>query len=239
MVKTGMMRYYPVFLDLMGKTCVVVGGGAVAARKVEGLLAAGASVTVISPKAGVGVNALAKAGAVTLIKRRYRRGDLKAAFLVISATDLAAVNKAVFEEASSLNILVNCVDGPQLCGFIVPAVVDRGELVIAVSTSGRYPALSARIRREIEAVYGHEYGLFLEILGGVRRKILKSSMKRDKKERVINELATLATSPILSWIKDNDTAAINGFLRRLLGAGYTLRGLGVRLDGKAGCSARL
>lgn len=225
------MRYYPVFLDLMGKTCVVAGAGAVAARKVEGLLAAGAFVTVISPVAGVGVKALVEAGRVTLIKRRYRRGDLKGAFIAVSATGSAAVNKAVFEEASSLNILVNCVDAPRLCGFIVPAVVDRGDLVIAISTSGRCPALSARLRRDIEAVYGPEYGLFIEILGGVRRKILKSRIKRDKKERVIKELAT---SPIPSWIKDNDTAAINGFLRRLLGAGYTLAGLGVKLDGGVG-----
>ncbi|MBI5562972.1 MAG: bifunctional precorrin-2 dehydrogenase/sirohydrochlorin ferrochelatase [Deltaproteobacteria bacterium] len=219
------MRYYPVSIVLAGRKCVVVGAGAVAARKAGALIGAGALVTVIGPASGAGIAALVKSGAVRLVKRRYKRGDLAGAFLVVSASDSSAVNRAVFEEASSLGILINCVDAPELCNFIVPAVVDRGDLVIAVSTSARFPALAARLRRELEAVYGPEYGLFVDIIGAVRRKLLKSRMKRDKKERVINELAG---SRMPQWLAERDLAGVDGFLMSLLGPGYTLRGLGMK-----------
>jgi len=220
------MRYYPVSLDINGRLCVVVGAGAVAARKAEGLLKAGAAVTVIGAVANPGIKAMAEAGRINLIRRRYRMGDLDAAFLAVCATDSAAVNKAVYEEAATLGILVNCADAPEYCTFIVPAVVDRDGLVIAVSTSGKCPGLAAGIRAEIEAVYGPEYGIFLEILGAVRRKLLKSRIRCDKKERVIRQLAQ---SQIPALIKANDRAGIDAILKLSIGAGYTMAALGVRL----------
>ncbi|MBI5885144.1 MAG: bifunctional precorrin-2 dehydrogenase/sirohydrochlorin ferrochelatase [Deltaproteobacteria bacterium] len=223
------MRYYPVFLDIKGRPCVIIGAGVVAVRKAEGLLKAGAVVTVVGAVASRAMATFARAGRVNLIRRRYKPGDLKGAYLVVSATDSAAVNKAVYDEAVSLGIPVNCVDAPQYCTFIVPAVVDRDDLVIAVSTSGAAPALAARLRSEIEAVYGPEYAVFLEILGAVRRKLLKSRMRRDKKERVIRQLAA---SEIPAFIRGNDCVGIDAILRSSVGAGYTLAALGVRLKAK-------
>lgn len=220
------MRYYPISLDINGRQAVVVGAGAVALRKVEGLLKAGAVVTVIGAAISPGIKAMAEAGRINLIRRRYSKGDLKPAFMAVCATDSAAVNKAVYEEAATLGILVNCADAPDYCNFIVPAVVDRGGLVIAVSTSGKCPGLAAGIRREIEAVYGPEYGIFLEILAAARRKLLKSRIRCDKKERVIRELAA---SSIPALIKANDRAGIDAILKLSIGPGYTLRALGAAL----------
>lgn len=220
------MRYYPISLDINGRQCVVVGAGAVALRKAEGLLKAGAAVTVIGVAISPGIKAMAGAGRINLVRRRYSKGDLKAAFLAVCATDSAVVNKAVYDEAAALGILVNCVDAPDYCNFIVPAVVERGGLVIAVSTSGMCPGLAAGIRAEIEAVYGPEYGIFLEIIGAARRKLLKSRIRCDKKERVIRELAA---SSIPALIKANDRAGIDAILKLSLGTGYTLQALGVRM----------
>ncbi|OGQ60560.1 MAG: hypothetical protein A3J24_08690 [Deltaproteobacteria bacterium RIFCSPLOWO2_02_FULL_53_8] len=221
------MQYYPISLDISGRRCVVVGAGAVAGRKVEGLLKAGGVVTVIGAATSPLIKSLAVDGRINLVKRRYKKGDLKSAFLVVCATDSATVNKAVYEEAAALGILVNCVDSPSNCNFIVPAVVYRGALVIAVSTSGKCPGLAAGIKREIEAVYGPEYGIFLDIIGAVRRKMLKSRIRCDKKERVIRELAS---SPIPTLIKANDRAGVNAILKSSMGAGYTLSALGAGMQ---------
>lgn len=234
------MRYYPVFLDLKGRPCTVVGGGRVAERKVEALLRAGASVTVISPgftkkikkfadggkDADGGVKTLADGGRVDLLGRRYKRGDLAGAFLAVSATGSKDVNRAVYEEALMLNILVNVVDDPGNCNFIVPSVVDRGGLIIAISTSGKSPYLAKTIREDLETLIGTEYETFVEILGAVRKKLLKSAINHDKKERVIK---ALVKSPMPRWIKGEKVMEINGFLRGLLGEGYILSKLGVKI----------
>ena len=224
------MRYYPVFLDIKGRSAVVIGGGAVAERKVAGLLAAGAAVTVISPKAVRGLELLAQKKRITLVKKAYREGALEAegAFLVVCAAGSKAANLAAAKEARARGLLLNVVDAPEECGFIVPSVIDRGSLVVAVSTSGKSPALAKRLREGLEEAIGEEYGTFADLLGAVRKKLLKIKMNNVKKERVFKELVH---SPIPAWIRDEDEKEINGFLRRLLGTGFTLRALGVVLKG--------
>ncbi|MEK7773862.1 MAG: bifunctional precorrin-2 dehydrogenase/sirohydrochlorin ferrochelatase [Deltaproteobacteria bacterium] len=220
------MRYYPIFADIKGRPCVVVGGGEVALRKAEGLISAGASVTVISPKLTAGLNKLVRAKKVLHIKRGYMRGDLAGAFLAISASDSRGVNKAVYAEASSLDILVNAADDPHRCNFIMPSVLRRGSLTIAVSTSGKSPLFAGTLREELEKVIGKEYEAFIEILGAARKKLLKNGVKNDKKESAIK---AFVNSPIPLWIKLGDVKEINRFLQRHLGKGNTLSRLGVKI----------
>lgn len=220
------MRYYPIFADIVKRPCVVVGGGEVAERKVESLLSAGGVVTVVSLKTTKRLKALEKEGVITIVKRKYGKGDLKGAFLAVSAADSKAANVAVYEEALERGILVNVVDDPQHCNFIVPSVVDRGSLLIAISTSGLSPSLAKAIRLELEKTVGEEYGTFVEILGRVRNKLLKTGANSVKKERVIN---ALVTSRIPQWLKSNATRDINRLLVSLMGPGYTLSRLGIRI----------
>lgn len=221
------MRYYPIFVDIAKKPCVVVGGGEVAGRKVESLLSAGASVTVVSPRVTKRLKTLEKEGVITIIKRKYRDGDLKGAFLAISAADSKAANEAVHEEACGRGILVNVVDDPLHCNFIVPSVVDRGSLLVAISTSGKSPSLARALRLKFEKEIGEEYGTFVEILGRVRNKLLKNGVNNVKKERVIK---ALVTSRIPVWLKSNSPRDINRLLGELLGRGYSLSRLGIRIS---------
>ncbi|WP_258187132.1 precorrin-2 dehydrogenase/sirohydrochlorin ferrochelatase family protein [Candidatus Hakubella thermalkaliphila] len=163
--------YYPINLNITHKSCLVIGGGKVAQRKVEGLVESQASVTVISPSTTRALDTLAAQGLIRTIRREYRQGDLEGAFLVISATDDEEINQAVFAEASEKGILVNVVDQPELCNFIVPSVVRRGDLVISISTSGKCPALAKRVRKQIEKQYGPEYQEYLLLLSQAREKI--------------------------------------------------------------------
>ncbi|GFP32062.1 precorrin-2 dehydrogenase / sirohydrochlorin ferrochelatase [Candidatus Hakubella thermalkaliphila] len=171
--------YYPINLNITHKSCLVIGGGKVAQRKVEGLVESQASVTVISPSTTRVLDALAVQGLIRIIRREYRQGDLEGTFLVISATDDEEINQAVFAEASEKGILVNVVDQPELCNFIVPSVVRRGDLVISISTSGKCPALAKRVRKQIEKQYGPEYQEYLLLLSQAREKI-KASYKTEQ-----------------------------------------------------------
>ncbi len=144
--------YYPVMLNLSGRRTVVVGGGEVACRKVIDLLEAGAIVTVISPEVHAGIEEIAREGEgrLSIVRRKYEPGDLNGASLVFSATDDSAVNRDVFREAEQLNLFINAVDDPENCSFIVPSSIRRGDLIVAVSTSGASPSLAAKIRKDIE-----------------------------------------------------------------------------------------
>src|SRR6478672_4729876 len=142
--------HYPVFLDLTDRPCFVIGGCALAEEKARGLLAAGARVTVIAPDLTPGLGGLAVEGKIDSIARRYRRGDLRTAFLVIAVNPGEAVAASIWEETRGRNVLVNTVDDVPHCDFIAPAIVRRGDLTIAISTGGRAPALAARLRQRLE-----------------------------------------------------------------------------------------
>lgn len=184
--------YYPVFLDLKGRDCVVVGGGRVAGRKVSGLLKAGASVRVISPRLSVNLQKEKTKGRIRHISRPYRKSDLKGAFLVIAATDSYEENKKVSSDAG--NAPVNVVDTPSLCSFIVPSTVQRGPLVIAVSTSGKSPAMAKTIRMELETLYPDVFGTYLGSLGKLRAGAVSGIKDKKIRERLLKSLASPAVT---------------------------------------------
>ena len=165
------MGYYPVFLEMKQRRCVVIGGGTVAERKVDGLLAAGASVTVISPAITVGIRDLLGQGAIRHVAREYRAGDRVGYDLVFVATDNPQTNAAVADEARSLRIWVNSADDPDHCDFILPAVIRRGDLAVAVSTGGVSPAATRAIREELEKYFTADYAEFVRIAGEARREL--------------------------------------------------------------------
>jgi precorrin-2 dehydrogenase/sirohydrochlorin ferrochelatase len=164
-----MPDYFPAFLDLRGRRALVVGGGAIAARKVEGLLECGARVTVVSRALVPALARLAAAGRVEHRARAFRTVDARGSLLVIAATGVAAVDDAVAEAARRSGALVNAVDRPARCDFIYGSVLRRGELQIAVSTGGRAPALAREVRRRLEPVIGAEYAALVEEVGRARR----------------------------------------------------------------------
>jgi len=150
--------YFPAFLDLRGRECVVVGAGEVAQGKVLGLLPCGARVRVVSPEAEPGVAHLAARGTIRWERRAYREGDVAGAALVVAGTDDPGVNAAVYAEALRERALVNVVDVPEQCQFVYGAVFRRGRLVAAISTGGASPAFAARLKRDLAGVWGPEHG---------------------------------------------------------------------------------
>ena len=161
--------FYIACLRLSGRRAAVIGGGQVALEKVEGLLACDADVTVIAPDAHAAIAELAAEGSIGWERRAYAGGDdLEGAFLVIAATDQSEVNIGVYEDAERRAMLVNVVDVPPLCNFILPAVVRTGPLAIAISTAGASPALAKRMKREIGDLFGEEYATLAVLLNEVR-----------------------------------------------------------------------
>jgi precorrin-2 dehydrogenase/sirohydrochlorin ferrochelatase len=200
--------YYPVFLNLKGKRVVVIGGGKVAERKIRALLKAGAEITVVSPAITEQIEREKQKGGIKHIPRQYKKGDSNRAFLVIAATDSLEINKKVSENASCL---VNVVDSPSLCNFIVPSVIKRGPLTIAVSTSGISPALSKSIRKELEKLYGTEFVRYLKLLGKIRGKAMKEI--KDKKRRT-EFLNNLASEEVISMLRQKGFKKIPGRVKK-------------------------
>lgn len=165
------MRYYPINLDIAGRDCIVIGGGAVAERKVATLLEAGAVVTVISPHLTPELATLAACGKICLRQRVWQSGDLAAFFVVVCATDDEVVNATAAAEARQAGALVNVVDTPELCDFTLPALVSRGELQIAISTGGASPIFARRIREQIEELYNKDFGVYLQELAIIRQQM--------------------------------------------------------------------
>jgi precorrin-2 dehydrogenase / sirohydrochlorin ferrochelatase len=181
-------RLFPAFLKLAGRPCVVVGAGSVAAGKITSLLDCRARVTVIAPHACVSVEQLAANRRIRWLPRRFTEGDLAGAFLAVAATSDAAVNRAVFLEAQNCRILCNSVDDPSNCDFYYPAVVRRGPLEIAISTSGESPALAQQIRCEIEESLDGAIGEWVEDIGEMRRAILAAFPPSDGRKRLLHRL---------------------------------------------------
>jgi precorrin-2 dehydrogenase len=163
---------FPVALELSGRRCVVVGGGTEAERTARALLEADASVTVVASEVTPWLSDLARRGDVRHLSRPYAGGDLEGAFLVIAATDDRAVVAAVFAEAEERHVLCNAVDDIAHCHFAVPSMVRRGELLVAISTGGRAPALAKQLRRRLTAEFGWEYAALVDVLGEVRAATL-------------------------------------------------------------------
>ncbi|MCR4442790.1 MAG: bifunctional precorrin-2 dehydrogenase/sirohydrochlorin ferrochelatase [Peptococcaceae bacterium] len=176
--------YYPVCLNLAGKTCAVVGGGSVAERKVRSLFEAGGGVRVVSPRVTKGIKELTKNGKVTWLRQEYEPACLEGSFLVVAATGDRLVNSRIVADCKERNILVNTADSLPESDFIASAHFRRGDLVIAVSTGGKGPALAAKIRGELESLYGPEYAVLLDVLGMARdmaRRRIDDPLARSKK----------------------------------------------------------
>ena len=171
------LAYYPMFLNISRKKCVVVGGGQVARRKVRVLLEHGASVEVISPDPCPELNKLVETGEVKVLRRRYQAGDLQGAFLAIAATDNSDINQQVIKEARGKAVLVNAVDDAENSDFIVPSYLRRGDMTIAVSTAGRSPALARKIRARLEKELGDEYASLVNLIGEVRAEARRQGIK--------------------------------------------------------------
>lgn len=208
------VRYYPICMDISGKRCVVIGGGNVAERKVERLLACGARVEVVGKELTPALAVWKDEGRIMHRGADFEEDYLSGAFLVIGATDDETVNGRVARSARSLGISVNIVDDPARCDFILPSIVERGDLVIAISTGGKSPALARKIREEMEGVYGTEYAILLEILGDLRQKVIASgSSSAENRER----FAAVVRSEILEEIRRKDWTKVREMIFRLAG----------------------
>jgi precorrin-2 dehydrogenase/sirohydrochlorin ferrochelatase len=210
---------YVVNLVLDGKSAVVVGGGSVAARKIEDLLAARARVRVIAAAACAKVRSLADQGLITGEWRPYAAGDLEGALLAIAATGDESVNARVAADAQARNILVNVVDQPALCTFTLPAVMRRGDLAIAVTTNGRCPSLSAVLRDEIMERYGPEYREVAELFGQLREEMIALGWDG---RRIMQAVSQMYRSGIAGMVKAADRALLREFLRARLGPEFPL-----------------
>ncbi len=169
--------YYPVFLNLSGKRCVVVGGGQVALRKVRALLEHRANIEVISPDLCSKLSQLAGSGEILVLHREYQAGDLKGAFIVIAATNDSETNLKVVKEAQRNAVLVNVVDDAENSNFILPSYLRRGDITIAISTGGRSPALARKIRTRLEKDFGDEYASLALLIDEVRTEVKRQGIK--------------------------------------------------------------
>lgn len=185
------MPLFPIFLKLTARPCLVIGAGNLAESKIESLRASEAQVTVIAPHASPAVEALAASGEVTWHRREYVHGDVvEGTFLVVTATDVPAVNRAVYLEATSKSVICNAVDDPPYCDFYFPSVVRRGDLQIAISTAGDSPALAQRLRKELNAALPLDIGAWLAELGNLRREVLQLEPLNEARKQLLHTLAT-------------------------------------------------
>ena len=174
-----MTTFYPVFLNLNGRRCVVIGGGQIAEGKVLKLLDSGAKTIVISPDTTQGLRNAAGRGDVELKLRKYQAGDLEGAFLVIAATNDRVVNQEIFEEAENLSVLLNAVDDPARCSFIAPSIVERGPVTLAISTGGASPALARKLRETLAESPALDWADATGVLSKARRIIKEKQVSVD------------------------------------------------------------
>ena len=185
------MSLFPIFLKMTARPCIVVGAGNLAESKIESLRSAEAAVTVIAPWASPAIVELAASGEVTWHQRPFADGDiLDGTFLVVTATDQPAVNRAVYLEATSKKIMCNAVDDPPYCDYYFPSIVKRGELQIAISTAGNSPALAQRLRKELNAALPLDVGAWLGELGNLRREVLQLEPLNEERKALLHTLAT-------------------------------------------------
>ncbi|MRR34374.1 bifunctional precorrin-2 dehydrogenase/sirohydrochlorin ferrochelatase [bacterium] len=218
------MKYYPINLDIRGRSVTIVGGGVVAERKCRMLLEAGARVTVIAPRISRGLRSLLEKGKIEHLAREYRRGDLAGAYLVFAATGNRAISRAAAEEAAEWRIPANIADMPERSDFTTPSSVSRGDLLLTVSTGGKCPVLARDIREELELRYGDEYGLALRVLGVVRERLLALKRGGHVTKEILHSLISQGLPDLLS---KGSMDAADRLLREIAGPGFSLRELGV------------
>lgn len=211
------MTYYPAYLDIRERNCLVVGGGSVGTRKACTLLDCGAAVTVVGPIVSERLQALSQTDNLTIESRAYRSSDLDGMFLVIGATDDRALNRRISQDADHRGVLCNIADEPESCSFILPSVIRKGDLVISISTSGRSPAMAKKMRKELESQFGDEYVDFLKLMGAIRHRWLKQTRSSASHKHVFE---ALIQSELLDLIRNNRHQDIDRLLQRVLGKSY-------------------
>jgi precorrin-2 dehydrogenase/sirohydrochlorin ferrochelatase len=211
------MRYYPVSLDIKNRKCLVVGGGSVGTRKVKTLLECGAKVTVVSPDVSGQLLEFVDNGLIVLEKRLYRETDIDGMFLVIGTTDDEKLNRQISMDAENLNMLCNIADRPEVCNFILPSIVNRGDLTISISTSGKSPALAKKLRIELEEQFGNEYAELLRLMGAIRKKLLSQKHEPEAHKQLFEQLIKRG---LLDMIHGNRKDKIDSMLHEVLGDGF-------------------
>ncbi len=211
------MRYYPVNLDILNRKCLVVGGGPVGTRKVMTLLECGAVVTVVSPDVAEELLELAEKKTIELKRRPYESSDIDGMFLVIGATDNEELNRQINKDAEHQNKLCNIADRPEVCNFILPSLVNRGNLVIAISTSGKSPAFARKMRQDLEKEFGEEYDEFLELMGAIRKKALSEKHEPEAHKQLFEQLINRG---LVDMVRNHDEERINSLLLEIFGEGY-------------------
>lgn len=202
--------FYPVFMDLRDRPVLVVGGGTVATRKVESLIEAEATITLVAPDVTETLQRFGQSGSIRIHQRNFRETDLDGALLVITATDDPAIQEEVAAAARARRIPVNTVDQPRLCDFIVPAVVRKGDVVVAISTSGKSPALAAALRAKLDAVITEDTARAARLLGDIRGEVHARFPEPERRKAVFEKIVR---SGILDWISEcDDTTALKRVL---------------------------
>jgi len=190
--------YYPAFLDITAKRCLVVGGGKVAERKVAMLLQFNAHVTVVGPVITRTLLKLDNESKIEYLQRTYRAKDLDNTALVFACTDNSAVNNKIKTEAARKKIPVNVVDNPDLCDFIVPSIIRKGDLTIAISTSGELPLLSKKLRQKIEELVTDDYLEYLHIIGEFRKHLMKTVKEARKRGLIMKDIAKMDMQEVIA-----------------------------------------
>ncbi len=208
------MSYYPIFLDLTRKKALVVGGGLVAQRKVETLLKYGALISLVSLELTGRLQEMAAEKTIQYLGHEFREAHLEGMFLVIAATDDPALNHRVSLQAQKRGLLINAVDQPEDCNFIVPSILRRGNLQVAISTSGKSPALARKIRKDMELQFGEEYEKLLNLMGIVRKEILSRGMSQEANKRIFMEIIA---SDILEALAREDRERVANILQCAVG----------------------
>ena len=208
--------WYPVNLDISGRLCLVVGGGRVAARKISALLLSRAVVRVVSPDSCGKVRRLAEEGRVELIERAFQDDDLTGVFLVFAATNMPAVQHRIAEQARLRDVLLNSAENPGLSSFLVPARIRRGDLLLAVSTGGASPALSALLKRKLALQFGPEYALLVQLMAAVRQTVDLGGDHVADNRMLFHDLLAL---PILEAIRERDWDGLRMLLHGVLPTG--------------------
>ncbi len=191
------MDYYPVFLKLEGRKCLVIGGGGVAERKVRTLARCGADIYVVSPELTSGLKEMSDTGRIHHRAGFYHPTDLEDVFLVFCATDDDEINGAVAADCAARNIAVNVVDDPKRCSFVVPSVVHRGDFKLAISTGGNSPHLARVIRQDLETLFGPQFEEFTTFIGRVRKQVLQTVSDPEKRRMILNNLVDDETLDML------------------------------------------
>ena len=182
------MAKYPIYLEMTGRRAVIVGGGNVAARKAADLLACGARLVIVTPRASEAIQKLSLKAQAELIRARYAKEYLGGAVLAIAATDDHAQNRRIYEDCQELEIICHVVDDPDLCDFFVPSVVKRGDLQIAIGTDGYCPAYASHLRKKLERQFGEEHGLFLQALELIRLRLFTEIDTPTQRKALLGEL---------------------------------------------------